>query len=385
VAANNLRSRNAIRAGQVLVLPEGGFEVAALAPVQPAAPPALVDEPEEPATPPAGGIYSVHRGDTLWSIARRFGTTERELVRANGLDNRHRITVGQNLRVPGGEIVVASVDDALPAPAAAASEAEPPPPEPVADATVAVTRILGQTTVASSAPAPAPADEPEPEPAPVATTAPVTPPPEAVVLPLTPEPEPELEEADPTGSALAIQASEEVEDAADAPLPETAAVLPNEPGIAPEVRSDPSDYEVHPDGRITVQAAETLGHYAEWLEVGASKLRARNKLRSNSALVIGRRIHLDFSRVSQEEFERRRLEYHRTLQSEFFDHFTVTGTEQHVLARGESLWYLAERKYRVPVWLLRQYNPDLDFGALKTGTAMLVPVIEPRAEGVPQG
>ena len=99
--------------------------------------------------------------------------------------------------------------------------------------------------------------------------------------------------------------------------------------------------------------------------------------------MIGRRVKLDFSRVTPEEFERRRLEYHRTLQSEFFDHFVVTGTDQHVLARGDTLWYLAARKYRVPVWLLRQYNPDLDFGALQTGTAMVVPLIEPRGEAPP--
>ena len=53
--------------------------------------------------------------------------------------------------------------------------------------------------------------------------------------------------------------------------------------------------------------------------------------------------------------------------------------KQHVLEQGESLWYLAARKYRVPVWLLRLYNPDLDFGALKAGTPMVVPQIEPRS------
>ena len=34
---------------------------------------------------------------------------------------------------------------------------------------------------------------------------------------------------------------------------------------------------------------------------------------------------------------------------------------EHVLRRGETLWELATQRYRVPVWLLRQYNPDLDF------------------------
>jgi membrane-bound lytic murein transglycosylase D len=149
------------------------------------------------------------------------------------------------------------------------------------------------------------------------------------------------------------------------------------PGAMP---SDPSDYSVHADGRVTVQAAETLGHYAEWLEVSANALRKRNGLRAKTPIVIGRRVKLDFSKVTAEEFEQRRLSYHRTLQSEFFEHVLVTGTEQHVLRKGETLWYLAERKYRVPVWLLRQYNPDLDFGSLQPGTRMVVPMIEARSE-----
>ena len=153
------------------------------------------------------------------------------------------------------------------------------------------------------------------------------------------------------------------------------AVTPEPEPIEPP---DPSDYAVH-DGRVTVQAAETLGHYAEWLEIRASQLRSTNGMRYGDPLVIGRRVHLDFDLVTPEEFERRRLEYHRTLQSEFFSSFEVTGTEQHVLRKGESLWYLAERKYRIPIWLLRQYNPELDLASLPAGAAMVVPVVEPRA------
>jgi membrane-bound lytic murein transglycosylase D len=193
-----------------------------------------------------------------------------------------------------------------------------------------------------------------------------------------PAPEPSAPDDD---IEIELQGGAEVEAAEDESLPEVTAALESDPAAQAEpLRSDPADYEVHEDGRVTVQAAETLGHYAEWLEVSASALRARNGMRGKQPIVIGRRVKLDFSRVTPEEFERRRLEYHRTLQSEFFDHFVVTGTEQHVLRKGETLWYLAARKYRVPVWLLRQYNPDLDFGSLQAGAAMVVPQIEPRSQ-----
>ena len=98
-------------------------------------------------------------------------------------------------------------------------------------------------------------------------------------------------------------------------------------------------------------------------------------------VVIGRRLTLDFGRVNAEEFQRRRLAYHRTLQDEFFGAYVVTGTEEYVLGKGDTLWYLATHKYQLPVWLLRQYNPDLDFASLSPGARMVIPRVAPRSEG----
>ena len=162
-----------------------------------------------------------------------------------------------------------------------------------------------------------------------------------------------------------------------AALPAAAESLPA-PARGVRTAPDPSDYAVHRGERITVQAEETLGHYAEWLEVRASHLRRLNRMRFNTPLVIGSKPRLDFSLVTPETFEQRRLAYHRTLQEEFFDAFVVTGTTDHTLRRGDTLWYLARRKFRLPVWLLVQYNPDLDFGVLPTGALMVVPRVEPR-------
>jgi LysM repeat protein len=47
-----------------------------------------------------GGSYRVAAGDSLWTIARRFGTTTTALQRANGLSSS-RIKIGQVLAIPG--------------------------------------------------------------------------------------------------------------------------------------------------------------------------------------------------------------------------------------------------------------------------------------------
>jgi len=53
-----------------------------------------------PAPPPSQRIYIVQRGDTLWSIALRYGTTPWAIANANGLWNLNLIYVGQRLIIP---------------------------------------------------------------------------------------------------------------------------------------------------------------------------------------------------------------------------------------------------------------------------------------------
>jgi len=302
VAVNNLRSRNRIRAGQVLVLPDhasGGRRAIARG------------------EPPADGIYRVRRGDALWTIARRFGTSESALVAENGLRDRNRIVVGQRLRIPGHAPVVVAA--AAPANASQPGAAAPPEPAPEPRKAVAVASETAPTNTI------------------------------------------------PTAVTAALAGSE-------------GATLPAPTNDSHEVPApDPSDYAVDPDNRVTIQADETLGHYAEWLEIRTSRLRRLNRMRSDTPVIIGRTAKLDFSRVTPDTFERRRLAYHHSLQEEFFSVFEVIGTRTHTLRRGDSLWYLAERKYEVPVWLIRQYNPDLDLGALLIGTRMIIPEIGPRS------
>ena len=52
----------------------------------------------------AGGTstYTIQQGDTLGAIAKRFGTTVQEIVRINGLANADSIRVGQKLTIPSG-------------------------------------------------------------------------------------------------------------------------------------------------------------------------------------------------------------------------------------------------------------------------------------------
>lgn len=53
-------------------------------------------------TPSTGGDYTVQAGDTLYSIAVRYGTTVEAIQSANGIVNSSLIRIGQKLIIPGG-------------------------------------------------------------------------------------------------------------------------------------------------------------------------------------------------------------------------------------------------------------------------------------------
>ncbi len=148
------------------------------------------------------------------------------------------------------------------------------------------------------------------------------------------------------------------------------------PGIESAASADPSDYTVSNDSAI-VQGAETLGHFAEWCGVSANRLRELNHMRPGATLTLGRRIRLDLSHVDAATFEEHRVAFHRQLQDDFFQRFRIAGQERYRLKSGESLWTLTQ-KTSVPVWLLRQYNPETDFTTVRIGTEIVLPKVEAR-------
>lgn len=148
------------------------------------------------------------------------------------------------------------------------------------------------------------------------------------------------------------------------------------PGATGPESADPVDYSVAADGTIEVVAAETLGHYADWLGSSSMRLRALNHLRARTPVVLGRRIRLEFTAVAPAQFEQRRRDYHRRLQAAYFASHRIAGSQVYIVRRGDSLWSITERHADVPLWLLEQYNPDLDFANLRPGTQISLPQVE---------
>jgi membrane-bound lytic murein transglycosylase D len=80
LAANGIRNPRSLRIGQTLVVPRGPAERAAPAAARP-------NPGVEKVAAAMPDRYIVRPGDTLYGIARRFGTSTEELQRRNGLQD----------------------------------------------------------------------------------------------------------------------------------------------------------------------------------------------------------------------------------------------------------------------------------------------------------
>jgi len=189
-----------------------------------------------------------------------------------------------------------------------------------------------------------------------------------------PEPEPVTAAVEEPLTADAEADAEAETDAVGGALAD-AGILPVE--TQPDLAADPADYTVGVDGTITIQAVETIGHYAAWSGIASKRLRDTNRLRDGQSLVVGRRLRLDLAATARSDFERQRLAHHQELQASYFRKFRIAGLRQHRIEGGDSLWTLATTRYDVPLWLLRQYNPDVALDTvLALGGVIAVPVLE---------
>jgi len=303
--------------------------------------------------------YRVQRGDTLAGIADRYGVSIQALAQLNSVRTSARVRPGRVLTLPES------------------------PPVPVAGVTA-----LEASNVAPGAATAAPRPAAAPAMAPATAVAARTPPPATAV----------------SGSAggavpVAVAQRESAEDAAAAememvtihghvgsPQPVSAAqaeALGPALGPAADVQqsADPIDYSVSKESTIRVAADETLGHYADWLAIPTASLRTLNHLKAKQPVLIGERIRLDLRKMPREMFEQRRREYHRALQASYFASHRIIGTEAYITRPGDSPWTLTQRGAQLPMWLLQQYNPDVNLADLHPGVQLAIPRVEQVGNG----
>ena len=297
-------------------------------------------------------FYTVQPDDTAGRIARTQGVKLTELILANNLDRRARIYPKQTLRIP-------LPGESLPhAPARTPDE----PQEPV---------LLAKNEISTALVSDPPSNhetEALPLPASVDSISAPEAVPAAVDTGIAGNAQPHNTDLSDTGSEL--PSGEETVDAGSEPPPSVEVV-------SADVRFEKViDNTRRPLGVIRAEVEETLGHYAEWAGVRTQQIRQLNGLRFGGTLHLHQKIKIPLTRTTAHEFEENRYEYHKRLQEDFFSAYRISDLQPYRVMHGDNLWSLCLEKFDIPMWLLKNCNPEVDFAALHLRQKLMVPTIE---------
>ncbi len=382
-------------------------------------------------------FYRVQKEDTAGGIAEREGISLKELILANQLDSRARIVVGQHLRIPAPEekLLLASISkpgqgqnkkskkdqiqepvektepekqERTPTHALAPGQKEvlvadsgnqsarevlPPAVKPESTAAPVTAPDQKELLVADSGNQPVrevPPPVAVPEPPPVTASAPdqkellvadsgnqskkeVLPSavmPEPLSAPVSAPDQKELLVADTGNPSEEIKPAAPESSSAD-PEIFNPAVLTGHLEVEKVIKHGKSFY-----GIIRVEAEETLGHYADWLELPTQKIRIINGMRFKAPIQMDQKLKIPFVKVSKEEFEEKRYEFHKGIEEDFFSAYRIVKVRDYQVKEGESIWSLCLQTLDLPLWLVKKYNPDLDLNNLKPATNLKIPVVK---------
>ncbi|MFQ5584373.1 MAG: LysM peptidoglycan-binding domain-containing protein [Calditrichia bacterium] len=127
--------------------------------------------------------------------------------------------------------------------------------------------------------------------------------------------------------------------------------------------------------KIVVYPNETIGHFADWLNIRASRLRRQNKIEYGKPIYAGQVLRLDFSATSIEEFSEKRLRYHTNLVIQLLEGKTEIRFVEHRVNPGENLWTLAHKRNNFPVNLLLYFNDLNKLEQLYPGDIIKLPIL----------
>jgi len=303
-------------------------------------------------------IYTVRKGDTAGEISRNHGVKLNDLIAANNLDARATIHIDQNLRIP------------LPGdkpPLLAALKSKPAKPKAVENSKVPAESPQTETSERNPEKRDAQIETPEPQQRVMISSLDfdtiesnrII---EAALLQMRPQ----------SPGVPKIQTAAQTEAQDPPPKAVLSADVVQVQLVIKRIQTD----QGRPIGHIQVEVEETLGHYAEWLEVSASEIRRLNGLRYGRLLRINDSIKIPLSRVTKEAFEEKRFEFHKELAEDFFASFRIEKVQTYTVRRGDNIWTLSKEKFEVPLWLIKKYNAHLNFSALHPSQELLIPIIE---------
>jgi len=338
--------------------------------------------------PERSGYYTVQQGDNLYGIASRFGVSISQLTEENTINRKNRIFEGQVLRLPQH---AKPIEIAAATPVASAETSHIQDSLPVLEKPVVTTMQPAVQTPQTAPPASSTESDGIPkksrkQSALATQTEPVTTPSKENTSPAAPVASSATAAKVSAAPVLLGSLSDSLKEIALASA-DTApqATQWSKPKVFPKFDVDVYNLEttLSADGataQIRVSVDETIGHYADWLDIPTHRIRQINHMGSRSDIRINGSIKIPAEQPMLDKMVKTRLEYHMAIEEDFYGRYKVSDVKQKTVKRGENLWDLCNGQDQLPLWLFKKYNKQLDLDKIMPGAMVWIPVIEEKTE-----
>ncbi len=129
-------------------------------------------------------------------------------------------------------------------------------------------------------------------------------------------------------------------------------------------------------GTVTVQPQESMELLADWLKISARSLRKLNGFSDSHQLHPDEKIHIALVNISAKKFEEHRFDFHLETEEDFFNAYKIVGVSSYTVKNGDTVWDICRKRFDLPLWLLKKYNINLNFGSLRSSQQLTIPIVK---------
>lgn len=126
---------------------------------------------------------------------------------------------------------------------------------------------------------------------------------------------------------------------------------------------------------IKMQSGENLALYGRWIGINPETIATKNGLDPYGRLAVGQVLKLDLGTLTPARFDEKRMAFRKARLARYLAkrggvHKVIT----HKVRKGQTVLGIARRHGRLPLWVMRHYNPERDLDRLSIGDELRVPI-----------
>lgn len=125
---------------------------------------------------------------------------------------------------------------------------------------------------------------------------------------------------------------------------------------------------------VVVEADETIGHFADWLDTDSSSVRQLNNMTLGKVIRVGQKLRLRIPTEKKGVFLKKRNAYLFAIEEDFFQHYRIEETITYRVNSGDTYSGIIEQ-FALPLWLIRKYQKEPFTKYLQVGQALTIPKV----------